>query len=88
MRLGNIIWNWGEGNIIATTGSGTTFTFAQAYTDNPPAVTLGNTGGPGASTIDMFPVISSVSKTGFQMGNVRSGAATASGATFWQAIGT
>jgi hypothetical protein len=55
VELGNMVVNWGSA--ASATGGGATGTFAQAYTDAVPRVTLGLTGATGAW-------VSSLSKTG------------------------
>lgn len=85
MEIGNIIINWGQGNLGGTTS--VTFTFAKAYSDTGPAIVFGYTGAPGA-VVRQDPVnIQSISLTGFQAG-CSQGASAAGTVFWWKAIGT
>lgn len=91
-RINNVIVNWGEINLSSVANaSGITQGFAQAYSDNPPILTIASTGTNNAGTrTSPHCEITSISKTGFQA-NVNTTAfagGTVAGHGFWIAIGT
>lgn len=82
--INNIIVNWGECNLSTTAA---TFTFANAYIDNPPCIAFGATGG--GTSVPVI-IVQSISKTGFQAGCLSSSVngVINSGTAFWMAIGS